>query len=157
MNSRTGFSRMNRRQEFPLFFIISVSLSSSMVVHNFNAVSVSAAPHEADTPLVVDPYAVLPVPVTAERLQPICGWSSQIFEFGGSLNHSQFSASHNLDIAEPSAVMAQDDCSVSWQRNVFIIGGCTALHVMKNSIARRMCRTGCRVRCVFGPRPRHCH
>jgi hypothetical protein len=80
-----------------------------MVVHNFNAVSVSAAPHKADTPLVVDPYAMLPVPVTAERLQPVRGWGFQILEFGGGLNHSQFSARYNLDIAEPSAVMAQPD------------------------------------------------
>jgi hypothetical protein len=80
-----------------------------MVVHNFNAVSVSVAPHKADTPLVVDTYAVLPVPVTAERLQPIRGRGFQIFEFGSGLNHSQFSARHSLDIAEPSAVMAQAD------------------------------------------------
>jgi hypothetical protein len=80
-----------------------------MVVHNFNAVSVSAAPHKADTPLVVDPYAVLPVPVTAERLQPVRGWGFQIFEFCGGLNHSQFSARYSLDIAEPSAAMAQAD------------------------------------------------
>jgi hypothetical protein len=80
-----------------------------MVVHNFNAVSVSAAPHKTDTPLVVDPYAMLPVPVTAERLQPVRGWDFQIFEFGGGLNHSQFSARDSLDIAEPSAVMAQAD------------------------------------------------
>jgi hypothetical protein len=80
-----------------------------MVVHNFNAVSVSVAPHKADTPLVVDTYAVLPVRVTAERLQPIGGRSFQIFEFGSGLNHSQFSARYSLDIAEPSAVMAQAD------------------------------------------------
>jgi len=80
-----------------------------MAVHNFNAVSVSAPPHKADTPLVVDPYAVLPVPSTAERLQPARGWGFQILELGGGLNHSQFSARYSLDIAEPSAVMAQAD------------------------------------------------
>jgi hypothetical protein len=80
-----------------------------VVVHNFNAVSVPAAPQQADTPLVVDTYAVLPVPVTAERLQPIGRWGFQVFEFGSGLDHSQFSARHSLDIAEPSAVMAQAD------------------------------------------------
>jgi hypothetical protein len=80
-----------------------------MVVHNFDAASISAAPQKADTPLVVDPYAVLPAPVAAERLQPIRGWGFQIFEFGGGLNHSQFSARYSLDVAEPSAVMAQAD------------------------------------------------
>jgi hypothetical protein len=125
-----------------------------MVVHNFNAVSVSAAPHKADTPLVVDTYAVLPAPVTAERLQPIRGRSLQIFEFGSGLNHSQFSARYSLDIAEPSAVMAEADLFgfLAAKRLYHRLLYRTSCHVKQYNA--RMCRAGCRVRGQFGPRLR---
>ena len=78
-----------------------------MVVHNFNAVSVSAAPYKADTPLVVDTYAVLPAPVAAERPQPIGEWGFQILRvLRRGLRDLLLSFAEYSDIGLPTA--AQD-------------------------------------------------
>jgi hypothetical protein len=42
-----------------------------VVVHNLNFKSIGIDPPEADSPLVVDPNAVLPFAITRKRLQPI--------------------------------------------------------------------------------------
>ena len=42
-----------------------------MIVHYLNFKSIGFNPAEADPPLVVDPNAALPHPITGEGLQPI--------------------------------------------------------------------------------------
>jgi hypothetical protein len=55
-------------------------LTSSVVVGEFHVMSLAIAPHEADPPLVVDPDAVLTLPVTAERLQTVARHRTQLVE-----------------------------------------------------------------------------
>jgi hypothetical protein len=42
-----------------------------MVVHNLNLSSIRVNPTEADTPLVIYPYAVLAHPIATEGLQTV--------------------------------------------------------------------------------------
>ena len=42
-----------------------------MIVYDLNIVSVSLVPAEADTPLVIDPNAVLSLPVSSQFLKAI--------------------------------------------------------------------------------------
>jgi len=42
-----------------------------MIVHNLNFNGIRVNPTEADAPLVVDPDAVLPFPITTECLQTV--------------------------------------------------------------------------------------
>jgi hypothetical protein len=51
-----------------------------MIVYDFNIVSVSLAPTEADTPLVVDPNAVLPLPVSGQFLKAISWRDKKIIQ-----------------------------------------------------------------------------
>ncbi len=54
-----------------------------MVVDHLNIVGV-VVPHEANTELGVDPYAVLPFPVAAQLFQAVPGRDAQVLErFGG--------------------------------------------------------------------------
>ena len=45
----------------------------SVVVHDLDLVDIPLAPLEADSPLVVDPYAVLTGTVALESFQPVAG------------------------------------------------------------------------------------
>jgi hypothetical protein len=51
-----------------------------VVVHHFDLLSVAVPPHKADPILVVDPYAVLPTPISSERLEVVARERTQIVE-----------------------------------------------------------------------------
>ncbi len=54
-----------------------------MVIDDFDVVCVSIQPAEADTPLVVDAYAVLSLAVALERFETISGRNPQIPQTAG--------------------------------------------------------------------------
>ncbi len=49
-----------------------------MIIYNFNIIGMSIFPHETDTPLIVNAYAVLPLAVTRKGFQHIRWRDSQI-------------------------------------------------------------------------------
>jgi hypothetical protein len=61
-----------------------------MVIRDFYFVSVMTTPIEADPVLVVDANAELPLPITAQFLQPVSRRVFQIIQFYGRIEHSQF-------------------------------------------------------------------
>jgi hypothetical protein len=69
-----------------------------VVIDDFHVVDVTFDPSEADTPLIVDPDAVLAFAVALERLKTI-GWrNSQIIKGEGIAEHTQLAPGHGLDI-----------------------------------------------------------
>lgn len=70
----------------------------SMVIRNLNLVGVAVLPDEADTPLVIDPDAVLSLTVSREFLQPICRRDSEIFQALGSFDHLELPLHGALDV-----------------------------------------------------------
>jgi hypothetical protein len=42
-----------------------------VIIDNFNVIWSVLAPDEADPPLIVDPYGVLPIPIALQRVQPV--------------------------------------------------------------------------------------
>jgi hypothetical protein len=64
--------------------------SSSVIVRNFHFVGVSFAPHEAQAILVIDPYAVLALPIPFQPFQPVPRWNSQIAYRAGRIQNLQF-------------------------------------------------------------------
>jgi hypothetical protein len=61
-----------------------------MVIRDFHVVSIWSTPNEADSVLIVDSYAVLPLPVTVQLFQPISGWNLQVIQREGTIKHGQF-------------------------------------------------------------------
>lgn len=71
-----------------------------MIINNFDFISVAALPTKANPPLVIDANAVLPVPVTLQRLEPIPRRAGQILKDDGAVQLPQLSLSNPLDGAK---------------------------------------------------------
>jgi len=61
-----------------------------MIIDNLNFVGVALSPHETDTPLLVDPDAVLALSVTSKLLQMIPWNRLQVREARRVTNHFKF-------------------------------------------------------------------
>ena len=68
-----------------------------MVVDDFNLVSVSLSPHEADTPLIVDPNAMLAFSIPVKSFEPIPGWRREITKLGCGVQLTKFAQRHSFD------------------------------------------------------------
>jgi hypothetical protein len=65
-----------------------------MVVTDFHIISVVViAPNEADTVLVIDPYAVPALHFSLEGFKPVAGWESEIVHYLGGIKHLELSTS----------------------------------------------------------------
>lgn len=60
-----------------------------MVVHYLDIMGITVLPTEADAPLVIDAYAVLPSPITRELLKTVTGRRAQVHERCGGIQHLQ--------------------------------------------------------------------
>ena len=61
-----------------------------MIIYNFNIVSVSLAPTEADPPPVIDPNAVLSLPVSGWFLKAISWRDEKIIQLLRRIQQEQF-------------------------------------------------------------------
>ena len=74
-----------------------------MVVNDFDSIGAVLGPHEADSPLVVDAYAVLPFSVIFQWFEPI-GWRYlQVNQRLRLIQHEKFAQGNLLDIARQLA------------------------------------------------------
>jgi hypothetical protein len=69
-----------------------------VIVGNLGIPSLAVFPNEADSPLIVDPNAVLSSPIPAQSFQPITGRDAQIFEISRSIKCQELRASSSLDL-----------------------------------------------------------
>lgn len=74
-----------------------------MIINDLYVKGVVVGKGKADAPLVVDPNAPLPSPVTAELFQPIAWRNPQIFHRLGSVQQREFLGCALLEIARHSA------------------------------------------------------
>jgi hypothetical protein len=71
-----------------------------VVVNDFNVFGSMTGPAKADSPLVIDPDAVLPLSVAPQALQSIAGRHTQVIEAGGDLELPQLATGHDGDALE---------------------------------------------------------
>ena len=70
-----------------------------MVVDNLNIKGIPVFPSKADTPLIVDPDAVLSRSITSQGLQTVAGWHADIRQIHRIFQQSQFSSRDFVKIA----------------------------------------------------------
>jgi hypothetical protein len=68
-----------------------------MIINNFHIKGVVALPNEADAPLLVDPDAVLPLPVVMQSFKMVGGRDTQGFKDAGGMKHLQLDCRRALD------------------------------------------------------------
>jgi len=61
-----------------------------MIIHDFNIGHIASFPSEADSPLIVDTNAVLPLPVAFQRFKLIAGRLSEILKGSGTIQIEEF-------------------------------------------------------------------
>jgi hypothetical protein len=71
-----------------------------VIVHDLNVEHVSVTPHKTQPPLVVDPNAVLALPVTPQCFQTVSGWCRKISQLGGAVQLSELAAGYLLDCSK---------------------------------------------------------
>jgi hypothetical protein len=72
-----------------------------VVVHHFDLLRVAVFPHEADPILIVDPYAVLPTSVSAERLEVVARERAQVVQSLCCVQLHQLALSDTGDTPKP--------------------------------------------------------
>jgi hypothetical protein len=74
-----------------------------MVIGDLHVIGIRSSPFEADSPLVIDADAVLPLPVPAQCFEPVGGRDVQKGQIGGRVDHLQFSLGNSLDVVREFA------------------------------------------------------
>jgi len=74
-----------------------------VIIHNLSFVRVPFPPNKAETPLVVDPNAVLPLPVAVQCLQPIPRGRCQVAQFRGAIQLPKLASPDLLDCPKAAA------------------------------------------------------
>lgn len=69
-----------------------------MVVHDFHIIRIAILPAKANTPLLIDAYAVLAPPIAVQLFQPIGRGYAQRTQVGCGIEHPQFPHGHALNI-----------------------------------------------------------
>jgi len=81
-----------------------------MIVDDLNVMSATVTPDEADSPLVVDPYAVLSLSVARESFQAVSRRDAKVFDAGTAIHHAQLPKCELLNIRrQPSRVFSLED------------------------------------------------
>jgi hypothetical protein len=70
-----------------------------VIVHDFDVIRVTRSPNEADTILIVDPNAVLPLTIAMQSLESVARRHPKIANVGGGMQHEKLavgSLQHSL-------------------------------------------------------------
>ena len=71
-----------------------------MVINDFNVVCSIDAPHKTNPPLIIDPDAVLPLPITRQCLKVIPWRNFQSIQKGCRMQLQKLASRHSLDVAK---------------------------------------------------------
>ncbi len=89
-----------------------------MIVNNFDVVCVVFSPNETDSPLVIDPNAVLALAIPSESLETISRRDAEIFQLFCSVGVKQFTPCDTLKDLKPERrlVFKQSPCFATAER-----------------------------------------
>jgi hypothetical protein len=90
--------------------------TSLMIIDDLDALCGTLMPVEADSPLVIDPDAVLTLPVATQSLKPVFGDGCQVLQVLGIIQHAKLPSGDSCNVAEPAALLPIIELFVSLQR-----------------------------------------
>jgi hypothetical protein len=77
-----------------------------MVIDDLDQLGPIILPHEAEASLIVDPDAVLALPVALERFEAVAGRCPEIGEPGRRVKHVELAQRHRFDGLQPGHSIA---------------------------------------------------
>jgi hypothetical protein len=77
-----------------------------MIIDDFDVLSGALSPGKTDSPLIVDPDAMLTLPAAAQSLKPVSRNRREVFQFFRVVEHAQFPPRYLCDIAELPAALS---------------------------------------------------
>jgi hypothetical protein len=77
-----------------------------VVINNLNPMGAVNRPDKADAPLIIDPDAVLTLPITAKSLQVIAGWHFQRIQQSRCMQLQQLSSGNPLNVSKSRHCLA---------------------------------------------------
>jgi hypothetical protein len=80
-----------------------------MVIDDLDLFRRAFAPDEADSPLTVDPDAMLTLPVAAQSLEPVSWNYRHILQYPGVVEHPKLPPCHRSNVAESAALPAAEE------------------------------------------------
>jgi hypothetical protein len=80
-----------------------------MVIDDLDLFRRAIAPDKADSPLIVDPDAMLPLPAAAQSLKPVSWNGCHVFQFLGVVQHPKLPPCHRSNVAELAAPLASEE------------------------------------------------
>lgn len=72
-----------------------------MIVHYLNVMRLAIPPDEANPPLIIDPNAVLPRPISLERFEMVARRNTEFLQSLRGMEVEQFAPRHTFDRLEP--------------------------------------------------------
>jgi hypothetical protein len=73
-----------------------------VIIHDFHVEGIALFPVEADSPLIIDPYAVLSGTVPAKHFETISWRHTEVIKGSGIVDHTKLSPGYLLDILRQS-------------------------------------------------------
>ena len=80
-----------------------------MIIDDFHVITMPVAPNETNPPLLVDPYGVLPLPVTSQGFQLIPWRRRQDAQFRGGMQLQQLPQRHTLKRTEAPGMLIVEE------------------------------------------------
>lgn len=85
-------------------------VSPLVIVDDLNVMSATVAPDKADSPLVVDSYAMLSFSFSSESFQAISRRDAKVLNIGAAIQHAKLPEGDVLDIGwQPSRILTPKD------------------------------------------------
>ena len=97
-----------------------MSKPASVIIDDFNFVSVMPPPDKTDSILIIDANAVLPQPIAFQFLEAIAGRCSQVSKLGGSVEQGQLWALVTAAGGEPRVFPLDQIVAVTLSAKVLI-------------------------------------
>jgi hypothetical protein len=99
------FSRMNGWKPI-LGSVCHFVFTSLVIIDDLDALRRAFAPEEVDSPSIVDPDAILTLPVSTKRLKPVSRNCRHVLQFLGVVQHPKLPPRHRSNVAESAALLA---------------------------------------------------
>jgi hypothetical protein len=88
-----------------------------MVVYDIHVIGIALFPAKADAPTIIDPDAVLPLPISFQSLQAVRRRDTQVLQRLGSIEHSQLPQRNTMDVRPESTHRLAIEKSLSLSRS----------------------------------------